>query len=847
MHSRTHMPTCFKYGKSKKCRARFPRKIVAESSFDPDTGVISIRRNHSWVNNYNKWIAMMIRMNHDCQMLFTKKHALATIHYVMKYITKAETALHSKLTIAAAVRKAFTTISTHTTDIGKSMLLKVYNKMDGYRKVGVPEAISYLLDYSDHYTDAFYANVHTTHLLNHLKRSSRRQNPAEIQNNDQFDSEIIVSNNGRLSLASLFTDYVYRGPTLQNYCLYDYCSVVYKEKNTPGLPFLSEHPQYGSHRQIIRKLSSIIPTPLGNLLFLDKASKKDTEREDYYCIVAGLFFPWTGEHSMKGDDESWEQWFHDNESTLSPRLRHHIDNLDLLHKTKEDTRIDQLQRRVQEAEYDGDDAPAGNGNMDSIMDMDMDIAEHDGISLPIEQAIQQLDNDSSDFYTLDGIQASQENGYFASDTGPSEAMLDDNDVHYSPLPLEFVQQAFKSLSASVPTNTIPVQRQSETSPTVYLTNGDEQDNAILKIIDDFILNTKQALAFRIIAEYTLGRSKVGDQLLMGLFGEAGTGKSRIINAIRAWFRTIGREYELVITAIIGAAAFEIRGATLHSSLGIAVEKGDKPVKMSREKRAQWEAPRYLIIDEVSMMGSSLMMKLNDKLCIAKSSKASEIFGGINILFVGDFLQLPSPSSDRVYKSRPRYRRGCDLWRSSNAVVILDEQMRQAEDPRAAELLHRMRYRKPTQADLDLLASRIGAHLDDPDITPIVVRRHQLRHRLNMRRLELFAAKTRCPITYCVANVRSRSGMSLSHAYRTRYGQKDVKGDAIIPLVPGAPLMLTKNINSNLGKSLFCFNKLIHFRSGQWRHRQILWFWTSGTYRQLCHSFTPYVHVGQSSP
>ena len=68
MHIRTHMPTCFKYGKSKKCRARFPRKIVAESSFDPDTGVISIRRNHSWVNNYNKWIAVMTRANHDCQM-----------------------------------------------------------------------------------------------------------------------------------------------------------------------------------------------------------------------------------------------------------------------------------------------------------------------------------------------------------------------------------------------------------------------------------------------------------------------------------------------------------------------------------------------------------------------------------------------------------------------------------------------------------------------------------------------------------------------------------------------------------------------------------------------------------
>jgi len=48
----------------------------------------------------------------------------------MKYITKAEIALHSKLTIAAAVRKALT--PSLTEDMGKNMLLKIYNKMESY-------------------------------------------------------------------------------------------------------------------------------------------------------------------------------------------------------------------------------------------------------------------------------------------------------------------------------------------------------------------------------------------------------------------------------------------------------------------------------------------------------------------------------------------------------------------------------------------------------------------------------------------------------------------------------------------------------------------------------------------
>lgn len=143
----------------------------------------------------------------------------------------------------------------------------------------------------------------------------------------------------------------------------------------------------------------------------------------------------------------------------------------------------------------------------------------------------------------------------------------------------------------------------------------------------------------------------------------------------------------------------------------------------------------------------------------------------------------------------------------NIVVILTERVRQAEDPRAAELLHRLRLRTPTQDDIDLLNSRVGAHLRDPNITPIIVRRHKLRHRLNMKRLQFSLRETGTAIMYCVANIKSHSGISLSQIYRLRFGQKNIKGDAILPLIPGAPLMLTKNINRPLGKS---FPRLIEF-------------------------------------
>lgn len=73
-----------------------------------------------------------------------------------KYITKPEAALHSKLTVAAAVRKTMSipTEPGSSADSAKKMLLKVNNKLDSLREVGVPEAISHLLKFPDHYTDA---------------------------------------------------------------------------------------------------------------------------------------------------------------------------------------------------------------------------------------------------------------------------------------------------------------------------------------------------------------------------------------------------------------------------------------------------------------------------------------------------------------------------------------------------------------------------------------------------------------------------------------------------------------------------------------------------------------------
>ena len=53
IYNRIHISTCFKYG-SKTCHSRFPHAIIEKIIFDIEIDVIMVKRDHCWVNNYNK-------------------------------------------------------------------------------------------------------------------------------------------------------------------------------------------------------------------------------------------------------------------------------------------------------------------------------------------------------------------------------------------------------------------------------------------------------------------------------------------------------------------------------------------------------------------------------------------------------------------------------------------------------------------------------------------------------------------------------------------------------------------------------------------------------------------------
>ena len=156
-------------------------------------------------------------------------------------------------------------------------------------------------------------------------------------------------------------------------------------------------------------------------------------------------------------------------------------------------------------------------------------------------------------------------------------------------------------------NTLSANRQIS-QPTVFITTSAEIHTAIEAIVNKFTLNVEQSRGFRIVAAHSIGFKDLLNQLLIGVFGNGGTGKSRVVEAIRHWFEIINQQQRLIVTATTGAAAVKIYGSTLHSAVSIPVEAGDpqgnKVLAAVRRKDKHiliWKHADYIIFDEASMM------------------------------------------------------------------------------------------------------------------------------------------------------------------------------------------------------------------------------------------------------
>ncbi|CAF3420309.1 unnamed protein product [Rotaria socialis] len=159
------------------------------------------------------------------------------------------------------------------------------------------------------------------------------------------------------------------------------------------------------------------------------------------------------------------------------------------------------------------------------------------------------------------------------------------------------------------------------------------------IADEFTLNREQRAAFMIITSHLDGdsRCRTGDnsgQLRMCIPGCGGTGKSQLIRALTKYSLVTKRTQMVRKLAPTGIAAAEIGGMTIHSFLGEQRNSGKaRTIKAGDLKlEKEWRLIEYLLIDEMSMVGLTLLVKLNRIISAAKHVDPQIPFGAPILVF-----------------------------------------------------------------------------------------------------------------------------------------------------------------------------------------------------------------------
>lgn len=159
-----------------------------------------------------------------------------------------------------------------------------------------------------------------------------------------------------------------------------------------------------------------------------------------------------------------------------------------------------------------------------------------------------------------------------------------------------------------------------------------------------------------------------DQVLAGrnvfLTGAAGVGKSLCIGEVV--HQAIQRKWRVAVTATTGLAAQGLAAlverdnvvpTTVHRFAGLVPNEYDVDALVQRVQRNaflanRWRSTTLWIIDEVSML-SPVIFVLLDRMARALRRQPSTPFGGIIMLFVGDFFQLPPVVIDEAECRRAR--------------------------------------------------------------------------------------------------------------------------------------------------------------------------------------------------
>lgn len=177
-----------------------------------------------------------------------------------------------------------------------------------------------------------------------------------------------------------------------------------------------------------------------------------------------------------------------------------------------------------------------------------------------------------------------------------------------------------------------------------------------------------------------------------LTGPAGTGKSHLLKLLVEQVQGEDRR-PVALTSSTGTSAYNIGGITIYSFAGIGLGQGpvDQVIRKVRKNQKAvnaWRKTEVLVIEEISMISKDIFTLL-DKVGRAIRATPNKPFGGLQVIAVGDFYQLP-PVPDPP-TSPPEFAFESPSWEETflGVTIVLDQVYRQ-NDPVFIKGLHQLR-------------------------------------------------------------------------------------------------------------------------------------------------------------
>lgn len=153
-------------------------------------------------------------------------------------------------------------------------------------------------------------------------------------------------------------------------------------------------------------------------------------------------------------------------------------------------------------------------------------------------------------------------------------------------------------------------------------------------------------------------SAVPDPLRININGEAGTGKSHLIAVLSRTLSEMAASCDkpspLARAAPTGVAAFNINGRTTYELLRLPVNRlfEELPPASLTPLQQTFKNIHYLILNEKSMIRQVHLAWINCWLRQIFPRFSNEYFGGLSVLLVGDFHQLPPVGQAALYSNLP---------------------------------------------------------------------------------------------------------------------------------------------------------------------------------------------------